>query len=368
AKNMGKGKAILTGIREAKNSVLVFMDADFRNASGQAVEELAFPILSNKAKLCKASFGRASGRVTELTAKPLLKLIFPETELRQPLSGQFAARKEFLNTLEISTGWGADVGIVLDSIKKEEKVIETDIGALEHKHRSLQQLSETASEVTKTILQNAGFFSKKHKIIIFDFDRTLVKGSSIDLISKKLGFGKALGQERKKYNAGEISERELTKRIARMFSGIPEEKMAEAASEIPKQHFANETIIYLKRMGYKIAVVSFAFRQAIEGCFHPKLFDAIVSPALEVEGRAFTGKAVIPKPVSEKHVFSKGAAVKSLLKRFGAKSGEAIAVGDSPADNEMFKQVGVAVAINPKKAAPAAVRIKSIPEIIIIAE
>src|SRR3989339_2165966 len=110
--NKGKGAAIVAGANKAKNSVLVFIDADFRNVSPKVVEELALPVLNREAELCKSAFEREGGRITELVAKPLLELFFPEVQLIQPLSGQFAMRKEFLLGLDLDKEWGIDLDVV----------------------------------------------------------------------------------------------------------------------------------------------------------------------------------------------------------------------------------------------------------------
>ncbi|HII39162.1 TPA: glycosyltransferase, partial [Candidatus Micrarchaeota archaeon] len=197
SRNKGKGAAILSGARAARNSVLVFVDADFVNLGSEAIESLALPVLEREAELCKASFDRSGGRVTELTAKPLLEFLFPEVSLQQPLSGQFAVRKKLLKQLDVSNDWGIDIGILLDSIKRGERVIEVNIGRVEHKHRSLSEVAATSREVTKTILEKAGFLAKKHKLVLFDFDRTLVAGSSIEALAEGLGFTSRLEAARK---------------------------------------------------------------------------------------------------------------------------------------------------------------------------
>ncbi|MFH0923029.1 MAG: HAD-IB family phosphatase [Candidatus Micrarchaeota archaeon] len=367
-KNKGKGAAIMTGCRAAHNSVLVFIDADFENMTPKVVETLAFPVLEDEAKLCKATFDREGGRVTELTAKPLLEFIFPEVTLQQPLSGQFATRKEFLIDMENSPGWGIDVGIVLESIKLGEKIVEVNIGRVEHKHRSLEELSKTAKEVTKTILQNAGFLAKKHKLIIFDFDKTLVQQSSIELIAKQAGFSARLEKERKKYYSGKISERELTFMLASVLKGLPTARFKEIAAKTKKMPFADETLTYLRRMGHRLVVVSFAYGQIITSCFNQNLFDEIISPVLEEKGGRFTGKVAIPRYRSKgRNVFCKGKAVRAVMRRLKIKRDETIAVGDSAADEEMFAEVGLPVAINFKRKNSAVFNIKSLPELLTIA-
>ncbi|MEW5955307.1 MAG: HAD-IB family phosphatase [Candidatus Micrarchaeota archaeon] len=366
ARNKGKGAAVLSGARVARNEVLLFLDADFVNVSKQAIEALALPIIEGEAEFCKASFERSGGRVTELTAKPLLKFFFPEVSLQQPLSGQFAIRKDFLLSLDLDPGWGVDLSVVLESIKRGEQVIEVNIGYVKHKNRSLTDVSKTAHAVIQIILQRAGMLANKHRLIVFDFDNTLIAQSSISVLAEKLGFKRRLRRERERYYRGEITEGELTKRIAYFFKGTPVHAIEATAGKLKKKQFADETLAYLKRMGYKTAVVSYAFRQIISECF-PKNIDFIVSPVLlEKKGRLL-GRASIPPYRDAKHVFCKGKATKALIKKVGVKPEETIAVGDSESDDAMLLAAGTPVIVNGSKKDFPAIRITALSEVIVIA-
>lgn len=366
-KNLGKGAAIMSGAMAAKNSVLVFIDADLENFSHETVEKLALPVAKGEARFCKATFEREAGRITELVAKPLLEFIYPEAKLSQPLSGQFAIRKELLLSLDVSRDWGIDISIVLSAIKKGEKIVEVNIGELKHKHRELPYLVGTAREVTRTILQNAGFLAKRHKLIVFDFDGTLVRGSSINHIFRSIGLEKKLSRLRKRHCEGAISEKELTMKIAQSLRGLGVKRLEKIASGISPAPYAHETMEYLRRMGYRLVVVSFAFRRVIHSVFPAHYFDFVVCPRLHAKNDRLTGKASIPRFLSERHVFSKGKAVRQLLRKLHIRPSEAIAVGNAKSDEEMFREVGISVAINPEGKIISSVKVKTLPELMIIA-
>lgn len=366
-KNKGKGAAIKSGATAASNSVLVFIDADLQNFTYEVAEKLAQPVLANEAKLCKSAFERDGGRVTELTAKPLLEMIFPEMTLVQPLSGQFAIRKETLLSLDLDEHWGIDISIALSSLKSGERIVEENIGRVEHKHRPLDALAKTSRDVARSILQNAGLLAKKHKLVVFDFDGTLVSESSIIPISKRLGIGKEVAAARERYFAGKTNEKALTREIAMLLSGVQRSAFRQATAAVKKRQFAEETLVYLRRMGYRVACVSYAFDEAIYSAFKPSLFDAVVCPSLGWKRGACTGRAMLPPYADEKHVFCKGRAVSAIMRRMGVRPEETIAVGDSRADEKMFGRVGMPVSIGPMRAKGAKFHITSIPEILIIA-
>ena len=55
------------------------------------------------------------GRVTELTARPLLAAFYPDlAAIRQPLAGEFAARRDLLERMAFCTGYGVEIGLLLD--------------------------------------------------------------------------------------------------------------------------------------------------------------------------------------------------------------------------------------------------------------
>lgn len=154
-KNRGKGAAIKTGFKNSTGDVVVFLDADIKNLTPNQVDSIIQPILNDEADITKTKFKRAAGRVTELTAKPLLNFFFPELKFDQPLSGQFAAKRSFLNRINLEDDYGVDVGIVLDADVMGLRIKEVDIGQIHHELSSLHELNVVATEVVRTIVQRA---------------------------------------------------------------------------------------------------------------------------------------------------------------------------------------------------------------------
>ncbi|WP_298517963.1 glycosyltransferase [uncultured Methanobrevibacter sp.] len=158
--NKGKGEALYTGYMNAECDIIAFIDADIYNLTSKKVEAMIKPILLGKADITKTKFSRASGRVTELTAKPLLNFFFPEISFEQPLSGQFAARKEILKRINFEKDYGVDVGIVIDADVLGISILEVDIGAIEHDMSPLSDLNIMANEVVRTIINRANKYGR----------------------------------------------------------------------------------------------------------------------------------------------------------------------------------------------------------------
>ena len=94
---LGKGVSMRDGAKAAQYDVVVYLDGDLTGLQPNIITDLATPILAGQADFVKGQFGRRAGRVTELTAKPMLKLFFPElSEFTQPLGGIIASRRSLL--------------------------------------------------------------------------------------------------------------------------------------------------------------------------------------------------------------------------------------------------------------------------------
>ena len=153
--NEGKGSAIKTGFKNSHGNIVAFIDADISNFTSEKIDKIIRPILEDQTDITKTKFARESGRVTELTAKPLLGFFFPELNYEQPLSGQFAGKRSALNKIRFEKDYGVDVGIVLDADVHGIKILEVDIGDICHDMSPLADLNKMANEVVRTIIDRA---------------------------------------------------------------------------------------------------------------------------------------------------------------------------------------------------------------------
>lgn len=159
----GKGDALWAALRRCESELVVFIDADLTELSTGRVRQLIDPLRDDSnIQLVKGTFrrtcttdGSGAGRVTMLTARPLLSLLHPElTSLQEPLSGLFAGRVETLGALWLDCDYGVDVGIMLDiaAMFGLGSIVEVDLGEIRHRKRDLAALSVTAEQVARAIL------------------------------------------------------------------------------------------------------------------------------------------------------------------------------------------------------------------------
>jgi glucosyl-3-phosphoglycerate synthase len=164
--SQGKGDALRRSIVAARGSIVVWVDGDLECMAPSIVARLVAPLLLNQqAQLTKGYFARrqtdgtiAGGRVTELVARPLLRLCFPTlVPPREPLSGMCAIRRFTAERLTYERDFGVDIGIVLDVHRRYGRaaIIDVDLGEITHRHHDLAVLSVQATAVARTILAKA---------------------------------------------------------------------------------------------------------------------------------------------------------------------------------------------------------------------
>jgi glucosyl-3-phosphoglycerate synthase len=158
----GKGEALWKSLLVTKGDLLVFVDADLTHWGPHFVTGLLGPLLDDPEVLLVKGFyerlyaggdGSISadgGRVTELVARPLLSLWWPElTGVVQPLAGEWAARRDLMESLSIPVGYGIELAVLLDTARNHglAAVAQVDLGRRGHKHQASHDLAVMAAEL-----------------------------------------------------------------------------------------------------------------------------------------------------------------------------------------------------------------------------
>ena len=155
----GKGYAMEEGLKYARNDIIVYLDGDVVDYPEDLIDRLSNPIISKEAEFVKSWFEREGGRVTELVAKPLLKIVFPDMyQFRQPLSGMIAGKKEYFEKITFEKDYGVDIGIVLDMMNLSARIKEVYIGKIKNVSKDWRALEKMSTEVMRAILKRANKF------------------------------------------------------------------------------------------------------------------------------------------------------------------------------------------------------------------
>ena len=163
----GKGAAMRQGLQATSGDIVVYCDADIYDFSARFVLGLVGPLIAEPGiALVKGAYRRPldgqegeGGRVTELVAKPLIGLLFPElAPLRQPLAGEAASWRHVLADLDFEAGYGVELGMLIDIVRRHgpQAVAEADLGERRHRNRPLAELAPQAETVVRVALRRAG--------------------------------------------------------------------------------------------------------------------------------------------------------------------------------------------------------------------
>jgi glucosyl-3-phosphoglycerate synthase len=163
---LGKGDAMWRALSVVEHDVVVFVDADTTGFNAHFVTGLAGPLLTEPGiEFVKGAYVRpfvagdavvehGGGRVTELMARPLLRAFYPElAALSQPLAGEFAGRRERFESIAWSTGYAAEIAMVIDIWKAlgSDGIAQVDIGERRQPHQPLKSLSGMASTILAAV-------------------------------------------------------------------------------------------------------------------------------------------------------------------------------------------------------------------------
>lgn len=150
----GKGYAMEKGIKYVNTDITVFIDGDLEIYDKDVIEDMINPIIERDVDFVKSAFTREGGRVTELVAKPLLGLLYPDIcKFEQPLSGIIAGKTEYFKKIVFEKDYGVDIGILIDMIKLGAKTEEIHIGKVDNNSKSWESLNEMSQQVMKAILK-----------------------------------------------------------------------------------------------------------------------------------------------------------------------------------------------------------------------
>jgi glucosyl-3-phosphoglycerate synthase len=163
---LGKGDAMWRALPVLRGDVVCFLDADSEQLGPHFVCGLLGPLICKDGisfvkgcyrrpfRVGETVFPDGGGRVTELTARPLLNLFYPELAfIEQPLAGEIAARRDLLSRLPFVTGYGVDVALVLDAYRQVglEGIAQVDLEVRQNAHQRLRDLGPMAYEVLQAV-------------------------------------------------------------------------------------------------------------------------------------------------------------------------------------------------------------------------
>lgn len=179
----GKGENLWKAIYQLNGDIIVYIDADIKNIHPRFVYGLVGPLIEQpQIKYVKAFYDRpfaispgvirksGGGRVTEILIRPLFSLFFPElTAIVQPLSGEYAVRREVLQKLYFPIGYGVETSHLIDvySTWGMDAFAQTDLDRRVHRNQETSSLGKMAFGILQT------FMNREKRLEVPSFSKEL---------------------------------------------------------------------------------------------------------------------------------------------------------------------------------------------------
>lgn len=366
---LGKGASMRDGACAAGFELVAYLDGDLAGLRPGIISDLCLSLARDEADFVKASFGRGGGRVTELTAKPMLKVFFPElARFAQPLGGIIAARKSLLMALHFEDAYGVDIGLLIDAHRCGARLAEVEIGSLEHDSQPLVDLTVMANEVSRVIYSRAREAGRLHveqisamfegqrlatstldyilsrrrgrtRLLLLDMDGTITPDRYVMELARATGREDAL----RDLLLGADDAATRSERIAALFRFVHREQFERVAHGLALRADVIEWVNRMRRAGFMVGVVSDGFFLATEILRRRVFADFALAHALKFDNDVCTGELLVNAAFTAQSPSGGTALCKShVIRRFRDAAAtepldEVWAVGDSDSDLEMLR-------------------------------
>jgi glucosyl-3-phosphoglycerate synthase len=376
---LGKGTSMLDGLWKSQQEIVLYLDGDIYNFSNTLIEEMVSPLINNDCDFVKGRFHRTAGRVTALTAKPLLKAFFPEiSDIEQPLGGIIAARKDLLKNIRFETDYGVDIGLLIDAAQIGSRILEVDIGSVDHDHQTLDQLGHMSVQIVRVILERASRYKKLDlnqlkdsyeiqrvnqlqmepiiakidpikKLALLDMDGTLIEGRYIERLARYVSRDSQLVRLLDNKLLDPIYR---TKLIAKVLTGIPKTVFEKIAHIVPLAKGAQNLVVELKKRGFVVGIITDSYFVASEIIRKRVFADFSIAHLLEFKKGTFTGELEIsPLFISDKckkHDFCKLNVLSHIDHFYDMDHSLIHFAGDGPNDVCLLENLANTYAVRPK--------------------
>jgi phosphoserine phosphatase len=192
--------------------------------------------------------------------------------------------------------------------------------------------------------QEDNVFRRNRRLVALDMDSTLIQTEAIDELAARCGAGAEVRAVTEAAMRGELDFKESLRRRVAKLKGLPECVMQEIAASLPMTEGAERLIANLKRVGYKIAIISGGFTYFGEVLRRKLGVDYLYANELEIENGALTGRVKGEVVDAER----KAQILREIAEREGLSLQQIIAVGDGANDLAMLSLAGLGIAFHAK--------------------
>ena len=195
-------------------------------------------------------------------------------------------------------------------------------------------------------VQRENLYRRSKRLVVFDMDSTLIEQEVIDEVARAVGVHDQVSALTGRAMRGEIDFREaFAQRVALLRGARLDDLVAQVTPTLALRPGAVELIRVLKKLGYKLAVISGGFSAFVDPIKVKLGLDYAFSNELDVEDGVLTGR-VRGQLVNRQR---KANLLATVAEVEGIPLDQVMAVGDGANDLAMLERAGLGVAFNAKK-------------------
>jgi len=240
------------------------------------------------------------------------------------------------------------------NIEKIGRLSENTLASVEiHAQLPPDRDSEVLKRTLLNVATSAGFdvslqpeslFRRSKRLVVLDMDSTLIRIEVIDELARAAGVGPEVARITERAMQGEMDYDESLRQRVGLLAGLDVKVLDQIASDLPLTEGAETMVRVLKRLGYKIAVISGGFSRAAEALKRRLELDYAYSNNLEISGGKLTGRVVGPIVNGQR----KAELLETIAQAEGVLLDQVIAVGDGANDALMLERAGLGIAFHAK--------------------
>jgi len=245
----------------------------------------------------------------------------------------------------------AQEGANIEKISRlsEGSLASVEVHCLVSAERDLQALRRALLEVSTRCsfdvsLQRESLFRRSKRLVVMDMDSTLIRIEVIDELARHAGVGAEVGKITERAMRGEMNYDESLRMRVELLKGLDIGVLHAIAAELPLNDGAETLIRVLKRLGYRIAIISGGFSVAADALKRRLDVHYAYSNTLEVVGGKLTGRVLGSIVNAER----KAELLETIAQAEGVLLDQVIAVGDGANDLLMLERAGLGIAFHAK--------------------
>jgi phosphoserine phosphatase len=240
------------------------------------------------------------------------------------------------------------------NIEKIGRLSENTLASVEiHAQLPADRDSEVLKRSLLAVATSAGFdvslqpeslYRRSKRLVVLDMDSTLIRIEVIDELARAAGVGPEVSRITERAMQGEMDYDESLRQRVALLKGLDVAVLDRIAADLPLTEGAETMVRVLKRLGYKIAVISGGFSRAAEALKRRLDMDYAYSNNLEVVGGKLTGRVIGPIVNAQR----KAELLETIAQAEGVLLDQVIAVGDGANDALMLERAGLGIAFHAK--------------------